>query len=33
MFLILFRNLKQTNEFTLDLQKDKGKWTGSFWAK
>jgi hypothetical protein len=30
---IFFRNLKQNDEFTLDLQKDKTKWTGSFWAK
>ncbi|CAF4351905.1 unnamed protein product, partial [Adineta steineri] len=26
-------NLKQNDEFTVDLQKDKTKWTGSFWAK
>ncbi|CAF0788984.1 unnamed protein product [Adineta steineri] len=32
-FPVLIRNLKQNDEFTVDLQKDKTKWTGSFWAK
>ncbi|CAF0911999.1 unnamed protein product [Rotaria sordida] len=32
-FPVLIKNLKQNSEFTLDLQKDKMKWTGSFWSK
>jgi len=32
-FVFLFRNAKQNDEFTLDLEKDKTKWTGSFWTK
>lgn len=27
------RNSKTNNEFSLDLQKEKNKWTNSFWAK
>ncbi len=32
-FPVLIRSLKQNHEFTLDLQKEKNKWTGSFWTK
>ncbi|CAF1177713.1 unnamed protein product [Adineta ricciae] len=32
-FPVLIRNSKQNSEVTLDLQKEKNKWSGSFWAK